>query len=515
MTLATLVQVLLGYAALSLVAGVTLAILHVRRSLRERLAIAVADEARRGSKAWSPGLSIAVLPGVSDEGVVETVAALRTLDLPSLEIIVVGDSIGRANLFSVLARAFGCEKSLRVFRHEIRTAPVRAVWTSKRDARLILIDKPETGAADVLNTACNIASHPIFGWISSGVRLDAAVVRHMLENFRGAPERLGAVGAPSRPACGGLSNAIHWNARLETAIPAATGWLAIAGAGTTAGGFILYRKRVLETAGGFRPATRSVRLDSALRISDKLRDYRAQADIVWLSEPAAWEAPASTLTWIAHHQSALLEVLNRYGWRCVAQGPGPARLATLHLAFFEALRPFIETAILALLPSLAAAGLLDVPIAVAGVALVLGGAALRIGIASLAEIGNRERFGNDVAARRFLGALLAPILHIPVILARAFAFLNNVRAVGEPVAGLLSPAPLMRALPALAAPAPAAATPTPPPSPAVVNPTAPAATATPPVTWPPALQTDNSTPQEAIERPEDEPKREPWESRDE
>ena len=85
-----------------------------------------------------------------------SVAALLSSNYPELEVIVVADSLSFAALEG-LKRDWSLEPKELFFRRTLESAPVRRIFTSERDARLVVVEKDPAGRADAFNCGVSLA----------------------------------------------------------------------------------------------------------------------------------------------------------------------------------------------------------------------------------------------------------------------------------------------------------------------------------------------------------------------
>ncbi len=426
------VALALAYLAASLVAGVWLGITAWIRAARFRRSQEIVEEARLEWKRWVPGLSLGILADGDEASVTDTLGRAVQLGIPDLEIIVVVDA-QRTALQDHLVRTFDFRRTFRAQRHEIETTTIHAIFASATCPHLLMVLKRDAGSADGLNAAINASSMPLFAFVPPGTRLDAAVVWRMLEEFVLAGESLAAVVAPIRIDDTGVTAMITEAMRIQCSVPMGDDWAALAAASSSAASFVVYRKRPLELAGGFRPDARNPRIDATLRLSRKLLGWRQSASIRYRPDPAAWEEPrgAMPLTW--KRLTGLVESLGRYGGPLAFEGNPHQRRAVRHLMFSEVAAPIIELGILAGFVTALALGAVPGPVFAVAMTLLFGRTMMRAALGTLADCTDRARTGAAYASSRFVGALLYPVALYPLALfARVSAILGGVMSIKPP-----------------------------------------------------------------------------------
>ncbi len=109
---------------------------------------------------FTPPITV-VVPAQNEElFIIDSVRALLALDYPSLELVVVNDG-SKDNTLGELKRAFQLRTARMLYIAEIPSAPVREIYTSPIEPRLIVIDKDSAGSkSDAVNAGINVATSP-------------------------------------------------------------------------------------------------------------------------------------------------------------------------------------------------------------------------------------------------------------------------------------------------------------------------------------------------------------------
>jgi len=172
-------SVVLSFAYLAVVAGVT--IIAALRAGGRREGDAAADAALAASRLTMP-VSI-VVPVGGSSAVSATIDRLLGLNYPEFEVIVV---IERrfANLDAVAAE-WQLESREFFYRRTLDTTPVRRIFRSLRDSRLMLVEKDEGSRADALNCGMNLARYRYVAVVPPAVTFDeSALLRAMAPALR-------------------------------------------------------------------------------------------------------------------------------------------------------------------------------------------------------------------------------------------------------------------------------------------------------------------------------------------
>src|SRR5262249_46649125 len=101
-------------------------------------------------------VSIIVRAGESYRPMSATVEALLAQNYPELEVILIAEELSPA-VWERLKQEWKLEPREVFYRAALKTAAVRMIYRSARDARVIAVDKAPAPAADALNAGVNLA----------------------------------------------------------------------------------------------------------------------------------------------------------------------------------------------------------------------------------------------------------------------------------------------------------------------------------------------------------------------
>ena len=259
---------------------------------------------RTASSAVLPGVTI-VMPGYNEEvTILGAVAGVLSMDYPVLEVIVVNDG-SRDRTVEVLVEHYDMAALAGApLRGPIHCKAVRAVYRSRRDPRLVLLDKDPAGAkADGANCAINYATND---WC---VIMDAdelvapdAVLRCMTEIIHTAGNVI-AAGVTLLP----TNECEIVGSRVVTANVARNPWVGMQtveylgafllsrpGMSTlgalpiVSGGFGLFRRDALVRVGGYRHPSLGEDLDMAVRLHRAYREAGEDYRIIQVPDAICW-----------------------------------------------------------------------------------------------------------------------------------------------------------------------------------------------------------------------------------
>ncbi|MEN6311778.1 MAG: glycosyltransferase [Acidobacteriota bacterium] len=316
-------------------------------------------------------------------GILESVRSLLALEYPLYEVIVVNDGSTDSTLEQLVA-AFDLRKTHRVFRKSIETAPIRGIYVSPKEPKLVVVDKVNGKKADAMNAGLNIARYPLFCAIDADSVLDRDALLKVVRPFHEDPERTVGVGGVVRLSNGcvvkngqvqkiGMPRNVLARFQILEYLRAFLGGrmgmsllnclLIISGA------FGLFRKDVALKVGGYRRAAIGEDMDLVVRLRRYLHEQKIPYRITFIPDPICWtEAPEKARV-LARQRNrwhrGLVEVL--LGNLKMVFNPRYGMTGMLAMPFyliFEMLGPIIELAGYAMFGWFVVRGQVDYPFAV-------------------------------------------------------------------------------------------------------------------------------------------------------
>ncbi len=294
-------------------------------------------------------------------GILESVHSLLSLEYPLYEVIVVNDGSTDATL-AKLIEEFDLRRTNRVFRKSIDTAPVRGIYISPKEPRLVVVDKVNGKKADAMNAGLNIARYPLFCAIDADSILDRDALLKVVRPFHEDPERTVGVGGVVR-----LSNGCvvkHGQVQrvgmprntlarfqileyLRAFLGGRMGMSMLNCLLIVSGAFGVFRKDLAIQIGGYRKATIGEDMDLVVRLRRHLHERKVRYRITFIPDPICWTEAPERYKDLARQRNrwhrGLVEVLTsnlkmlfnpRYGMTGMVAMP--------FYLFFEMLGPIIE-----------------------------------------------------------------------------------------------------------------------------------------------------------------------------
>ena len=310
----------------------------------------------------TPPISILV-PAHNEEGsIVESVRSLLSLDYPDFEVIVVSDGSSDATLDRLIEHFQLCLSDYRYI-SEIDTKPVRGVYLSRMDRRLLVVDKEAAGSkADAINCGINLASKLYVCVVDADALLESdSLLRIMAPVFNdvdrvvaaggivrvinGSDVRNGAVREVRLP--WGFLEMIQVEEYLRAFLIGREGWNAYDMLLIISGAFGVFRLDICKKIGGFRRGSPGEDFDLVVRIHRYMREQKKDYRISFVADPVCWtEVPSkwkSLRNQRARWNKGLLDTL----WhnRCMLFKPRYGRIGMISIPYhwiYELLAPVIE-----------------------------------------------------------------------------------------------------------------------------------------------------------------------------
>ncbi|MEX2103472.1 MAG: glycosyltransferase family 2 protein, partial [Gaiellaceae bacterium] len=331
---------------------------------RYRRARSYAPFAETFASPLTPPISV-LLPAYNEEaGIVESVRSLLSLRYPEFEIVVVNDGSTDGTL-TRLAETFDLVPVRKALRTLIPTAPVRGAYASRRHPELLVIDKENGGGkADAINAGINASRYPYFCVIDADGMLEEDALIRVAKPMLDDPDLVVATGGIVRIVNGcrvehGRVEEVRLpRSRLATLqvveylrafLVGRIGWSRMRSLLIISGAFGLFRRSLVEAAGGFSRDTVGEDFELVVRLHRYLRDRGEEYRIAFVPDPVAWtEAPedfGSLARQRRRWQRGLAETLWRHRRLTFNPRYGVVGMVAFpYYIIFELLGPLIEVA---------------------------------------------------------------------------------------------------------------------------------------------------------------------------
>jgi cellulose synthase/poly-beta-1,6-N-acetylglucosamine synthase-like glycosyltransferase len=350
------------YYVLSNIAYLILLILAIYSSARYQRHLSSFRVERIKRSPLAPPISLLVPAHNEEKSIVQSVDSLLLLDYTELEVIVVNDGSEDGTL-EVLKSHFQLLETDMLYIPEVASKPVRAVYMSQIEPRLLVVDKEAGGSkADAVNAALNAASSPYVCVVDADSILEKDALLRVMAPVLADPARVVAAGGIVRVLNGSrIENGVMKEVRLprrpleviqvveylRAFLVGREGWGYFNMLTIISGAFGIFRRDLLREIGGFRPSAIGEDIDVVVRLHRHMLEKKQEYKFAFVPDPVCWtEVPAdirSLARQRARWQKGLLDVLWRN--RDMLFRPRYGRLGFLALPYlwvFELLAPVVE-----------------------------------------------------------------------------------------------------------------------------------------------------------------------------
>ena len=311
---------------------------------------------------FTPPITLIVPAHNEEMFIIDSVRALLALDYPSLELVVVNDG-SRDNTLAELRRSFQLRTARLLYIQEIPSAPVREIYTSATDPRLIVIDKDSAGSkADAVNAGLNAATSPYVCVVDADSILEKDSLLRIMASVFSDPQRVVAAGGIVRVLNGcqvsggelrhvklprGSLEVMQVIEYLRAFLIGREAWAHFNALPIISGAFGIFGTDLVRQVKGYRPRAVGEDFDLVVRLHRHLHDQGKDYHISFVPDPTCWtEVPAdlrSLARQRARWQKGLLDTL----WpnRDMLFRPRYGRIGCLILPYmwlFEFFAPVVE-----------------------------------------------------------------------------------------------------------------------------------------------------------------------------
>jgi cellulose synthase/poly-beta-1,6-N-acetylglucosamine synthase-like glycosyltransferase len=257
---------------------------------------------------FTPPITLIVPAHNEEMFIIDSVKALLALDYPNLEVVVVNDG-SRDNTLAELTRSFQLRIVRVLYISEIPSAPVREIYKSAVDPRLIVIDKDSAGSkADAVNAGLNAATSPYVCIVDADSILERDSLLRIMTGVFSDPQRVMAAGGIVRVLNGcqvsggelkkvklprGSLEVIQVIEYLRAFLIGREAWAYFNALPIISGAFGIFRTDMVRQVKGYRSHAIGEDFDLVVRMHRHLQDQKKDYHISFVPDPTCWtEVPA-------------------------------------------------------------------------------------------------------------------------------------------------------------------------------------------------------------------------------
>ncbi|MFQ6678478.1 MAG: glycosyltransferase [Fidelibacterota bacterium] len=334
-----------------------LAFFSLRRYARRMKSLNIEDLV---TSAGSPPITL-IAPAYNEEATcVEAIKSFLTLNYPEYEILVVNDG-SSDNTIQRLIDEFDLIPTPRMPTADIKAAPVKEIYNSRRYPNIWVIDKENGGKSDALNTGIRFCRTPLFCAMDADTLLErdalVRVVRPFLENdstvatggiiriVNGCTIKDGVIVDIRLPK--NILAKIQVLEYLRAFLAGRMGWEAIQSTLIISGAFGIFKRATVVEAGGYSTDTVGEDMELIVKLHRHCLQKKTPYKITFVPDPVAWTECPESLKILGRQrdrwQRGLMEVINRH--KIMLFNPRYKRIGLFaypYFYIFEMLGPIIE-----------------------------------------------------------------------------------------------------------------------------------------------------------------------------
>jgi cellulose synthase/poly-beta-1,6-N-acetylglucosamine synthase-like glycosyltransferase len=340
------------------------------REYKKRSAVRPIDfDALANLKNLVPPVTI-IIPAYNEEKViVQSVRSLLAVEYSKTEVVVVNDG-SRDETLRRLIDSFSLFKAHVLPGGSLPTRPIRSVYVSSIEPRLLVVDKENGGKSDALNVGINFSKAPYFLAVDADSIVEPAALACALRPVLEAPDRVVAVGGIVRGANGSIVDSgrvrrprlelnfwvlVQAVEYIRSFLGGRAGWSFINGLLIVPGAFGLFQKAACMKVGGYSSATVAEDLELILRMHRHSYERKLGWQISFAPDAVCWTEMPSTGRELARQRMRWHEGL----WQAISVHRGMTfrgkfgtvgMLALPHQILHELGGPLVELAGVTLIP---------------------------------------------------------------------------------------------------------------------------------------------------------------------
>jgi cellulose synthase/poly-beta-1,6-N-acetylglucosamine synthase-like glycosyltransferase len=350
------------YYLLSNVIYLVLLVTALTKNTLHRYRLASLRLERLKSSPFTPPITLVVPAHNEQNFIVDSVRSLLTLDYPELEVVVVNDG-SSDNTLQELKRAFDLRSARLLYIPDVPSAPVRGIYNSWTEPRLLVLDKDSAGSkADAINAGLNLATSPYVCIVDADSILEKESLLRIMAGVFSDPSRVVAVGGIVRALNGcrveqGELQEVRLPKRgievlqvieyLRAFLIGREAWAHFNALPIISGAFGIFRKDLVKKVGGFRARAIGEDLDLVVRLHRYLQEQNQDYHISFIPDPTCWTEVPSDVRSLARQRARWHKGLLDSLWpnRDMLFNPRYGRVGAVILPYmwlFELFAPVVE-----------------------------------------------------------------------------------------------------------------------------------------------------------------------------
>ena len=350
------------YYVLSNIIYLVLLVTAIFKNTLHRHRLASLGLERLKASPFTPPVTLLVPAHNEEKFIVESIESLLRLDYPALEIIVMNDG-SRDQTLSELKRAFQLQPARVLYIQQIPTAPMRGIYRSVTEPRLLVLDKESAGSkADAINAGLNAATSPYVCIVDADSVLEKDALLRIMASVFSETKPVMALGGIVRVLNGSrivrgevaevklpkraieVFQVIEY---LRAFLIGREGWSQFNMLPIISGAFGVFRTDLVREVGGFRAEAIGEDFDLVVRMHRRLHEQHKDYFIAFVPDPTCWTEVPSDIRSLARQRARWQKGLIDTLWpnRDLLFRSQYGRLGSTILPYmwvFELLAPVIE-----------------------------------------------------------------------------------------------------------------------------------------------------------------------------
>jgi cellulose synthase/poly-beta-1,6-N-acetylglucosamine synthase-like glycosyltransferase len=308
-----------------------------------------------------PSVSILVPSHNEELTILDSVSAILKIDYPQLEIIVINDG-STDNTLNKLKESYKLFKVNLFIEEHIKTKPIKNVYRSAVDSRLIVVDKENGGKADSLNVGLNISKSRLFCSIDADSLIEKDAIYKIVQPYLERDAKVVGIGGIVRVINGcevrnsevvkvnlpkKFLPAIQVMEYIRAFLCGRTGWSKINSLIIISGAFGLFDRKTVIECGGYSTDTVGEDMELVVRLHRYMCDRDKEYKMTFIPEPVCWTQVPEKLKILSQQrkrwQRGLIETMWRHKKMIFnLKYRTSGMVAMPFFLFFEMFSPIIE-----------------------------------------------------------------------------------------------------------------------------------------------------------------------------